>query len=98
MQNQYGTSDFGEVTLAVYYGYEVTGVDNSQRRATFTLAVDDRWPAILARYERGEERVEPRRWGEVMRACKSVLYDNDLSRARREAGLSRALAGGEVGR
>ena len=98
MQNQYRTSDFGEVTLAVYHGYEITGVDNSQRRATFTLAVDDAWRAILARYERGEERVEPRRWGECQRAVKSALYDGDLDRARREAALSRALGGGEVGR
>jgi hypothetical protein len=97
MQNEYKTSDFGEVTLGVYHGYELTGVDNSQRRATFTLAVDGRWRAILSRYERGEERVEPRRWSEVGRAVKSALYDGDLSRARREAGLSRAL-GGEVAR
>ncbi|MBM4431368.1 MAG: hypothetical protein FJ026_13645 [Chloroflexi bacterium] len=97
MQNQHRTSDFGEVTLAVYHGYEITDVDNSQRRATFTLAVDDRWPAILARYEQGRERVEPKRWGECQRAVKACLYDGDLSRARREAGLSRAM-GGEVER
>jgi len=98
MQNQYQTSDFGEVTLAVYHGYEITGVDNSQRRATFTLAVDDRWPAILGRYQRNAELVEPKRWSECGRAVKSALYDGDLGRARREAALARALAGGEVGR
>jgi len=97
MQNgKYKTSDFGEVTLAVYHGFEITDVDNSQRRATFILAVDDRWPAILAKYERGQELVEPRRWGECGRAVKSALYDGDLSRAKREAGLSRALGSGEV--
>jgi len=94
---KYQTSDFGEVTLAVFHGYEITGVDNSQRRATFTLAVDSRWSDILARYERGQELVEPRRWGECQRAVKSALYDNDLGRARREAALARAL-GGEVGK
>jgi len=54
MQNQYQTSDFGEVTLAVYHGYEITGVDNSQRRAIFTLAVGDAWRAIYYA-----------RWGEI---------------------------------
>jgi hypothetical protein len=98
MQNQYRTSDFGEVTLAVYRGYEITSLDASQRRVTFTLAVDARWQVILGSYERGLELVEPRRWGECQRAVKSALYDNDLDRARREAALSRAPGGGEVGR
>jgi len=95
MQNEYKTSDFGEVTLAVYHGYEVVAVDQG-RRATFTIEVDAAWRAILDRYERGQERVEPKRWGECSRAVKSALYDNDLARARREAALARAMRGGEV--
>jgi hypothetical protein len=97
MQNEYRTSDFGEVTLAVYHGYEIIGVDNSSRRATFVLAVDGAWLTVLDCFERGLVRVEPRRWGECQRAVKSALYDNDLSRARREAAMSRALAGEGVG-